>query len=251
LFSKYEDISEVKDFIWPDPQYLDFSDLIGNAKKARENGLAVLGGVWTCFFHDLCDLFGMEDYFVNMHINPEFVIQVTERVMEYYLEANKLCFEKMGDLIDIFFFGNDIGSQRDLLVSPDCFDKFILPYIIQVVNLAKQYGFPVMLHSCGAISKVIPKLIEAGIDALHPIQTKAVGMDAVSLSRYKDDLIFVGGVDTQELLPYGSAREVRDEVKRLKAIYGNRIIISPSHEALLPNVGIENVIAMAEEAIVR
>lgn len=249
VFAKYEDFSEIENFTWPTIQYLDLSDSITNAKKARENGLAVLGGVWACFFHDMCELFGMENYFVNMYANPEFTLQVTERIMEYYMEANRFCFETMGDLIDIFYFGNDLGSQLDLLISPECFDKFILPYTVQIIKLAKQYGLPVMMHSCGSISRIIPKLIEAGIDALHPIQAKAVGMNADSLSKYKNDLIFVGGVDTQELLPFGTTHQVRDEVKRLKSIFGDRLIISPSHETLLPNVGIENVIAMAQEAI--
>jgi uroporphyrinogen decarboxylase len=118
------------------------------------------------------------------------------------------------------------------------------------IELAKSYGLKVMLHSCGSISRIIPALIDAGVDAIHPIQAKAKGMDAESLAReYRKDLIFVGGVDTQELLPFKTPVEVYEEVKRLRRIFGEGFVVSPSHEALLPNVSPENVIAMRDAAM--
>ena len=69
------------------------------------------------------------------------------------------------------------------------------------------------------------------------------------MNLYKKDLVFIGGVDTQELLPYKSPEEVKIEVRRLKKIFGSNYVVSPSHEALLPNVSIENVIAMREAAV--
>jgi uroporphyrinogen decarboxylase len=101
-----------------------------------------------------------------------------------------------------------------------------------------------MLHSCGAIGKAIPDLIDAGIDALHPLQARAKGMDAQTLSQYKNDILFVGGIDTQQILPFGTPGQVRDEVKRVRSILGPGLIVSPSHEALLPNVSPENLEAM-------
>ena len=249
-FAECEDLSDVSKFPWPDPEYLDFSEAIRDAKRAREKGMAVFSGLWTMFFHDLCDLFGMENYFIKMHTDPEIVDAVTERVMHYYIEGNKMCFDAMGNLIDVFFFGNDLGSQLDLLMSPDCFRRFILPHIQKAVDLAKNRGYKVMMHSCGSINKIIPMLIDIGVDALHPIQAKACGMDADSLSKeYGRDLVFVGGVDTQELLPFGTPDDVRKEVKRLKTLFGSSLVISPSHEALLPNVSVENVLAMRDAAI--
>ena len=93
-------------------------------------------------------------------------------------------------------------------------------------------------------------LIDAGIDALHPLQAKANGMEAERLaSEFGDELVFIGGVDTQDLLPFGTPQQVKNEVRRLKKAFGQRYVVSPSHEAILPNVSVENVIAMRDAAL--
>ena len=107
----------------------------------------------------------------------------------------------------------------------------------------------VLLHSCGSIYRVIPRLIDAGVDALHPIQAQAANMDAKTLSReFKDKIVFVGGVDTQQLLPQATPGQVKDEVHRLRDLFGPNFVVSPSHESILPDVPWENVQAMAEAA---
>lgn len=240
-------VGEVEKFDWPDPRYLDFGSTLEVIDYARSRGMAVAGGMWTPFFHVLCDLFGMENYFVKMYTEPALVEAATERLLRFYMEANRRFLDLGGEKIDLFFFGNDLGSQNDLLISPDAFDRFVLPGISMTVELAKSYGLPVMVHSCGAVSKIIPRLIDAGVDALHPLQARAAGMGARELAeRFRDDLVFVGGVDTQDLLPFRPAAAVRDEVRRLIDLFGSRFIVSPSHEALLPNVAIEKVLAMRD-----
>jgi uroporphyrinogen decarboxylase len=99
------------------------------------------------------------------------------------------------------------------------------------------------------VHKLIPRFIEAGIDALHPLQALARDMDAESLARdFKGKIAFVGGIDTQQLLVHGTPDDIRAEVRRVKRLLGPNLVVSPSHEALLPNVPPENVLAMAEEA---
>ena len=95
--------------------------------------------------------------------------------------------------------------------------------------------------------KAIPDMIEAGIDGLHPIQAIAAGMNAENLAeKFRDKIVFVGGVDTQVLLREGTAKQIKDDVRRLKRLFGNNFIVSPSHEAILPDVPPENIAAMAE-----
>lgn len=249
VFADCEDVKAVEAFDWPDPAYLDFSSTLANIEAARRQGLAVFGGLWCPFFHIACDLFGMENYFIKMHTHPAVVEAVTEHIVAFYLAGNKRCLDLMADKLDAAFFGNDFGSQRDLLISPRAFQKFVLPSFKRLIAQMKSYGLKVVLHSCGSIAKVIPSLLEAGMDALHPLQARAAGMEAEHLARqFRGDLIFIGGVDTQDLLPFGTPEEVRREVRRLKNIFGEGFIVSPSHEALLPNVNIENMLAMSEEA---
>ena len=146
------------------------------------------------------------------------------------------------------FFGNDFGTQLDLFVSPEHFRKFVLPSVKRLIAVGKKYHKKIMLHSCGSIYRVIPDLIDAGVDIIHPIQAKAAGMSAAELAQYKNDLAFVGGIDAQGLFVNGSPKDIKEEVKRVREILDPSIVISPSHEEILPNVPAANIKAMAEEA---
>ena len=249
IFAECDDVSEIEAFDWPDPEYIDLESILHESQYARQMGLAVFGGMWCPFFHVLADLFGMENYFCKMHTNPDVVHAATERVVDFYERANRKVLKATGEYLIAGFFGNDLGSQLDLMISPECFDKFLYPYLKRIITTIREAGLKVAMHSCGAVDRIIPRLINAGVEILHPLQARAKGMDAQHLaSEYKRDLIFLGGVDTQALLPFGSAQQVYDEVLRLRGVFGEGFIVSPSHEALLSNVPYENVIAMAEAA---
>ncbi len=159
-------------------------------------------------------------------------------------------FARTGDLIDAFFFGNDFGTQLNLLVSPDSFREFVFPYFRQLTDLGHRHGLQVILHSCGSIYKVIPDLIDLGVDALHPLQARAATMNAELLARdFAGKIAFMGGIDTQHLLVHGDPESIKEDVRRVKELLGPCLIVSPSHEAILPNVPPRNIEAMAEAAI--
>ena len=245
-FAETEDVKEVEKYPWPDVKYLDFTDMYNVIDTFQDK--MVMTGMWCPFFHLLHDFFGMENYFIKMYTDPDVVQAVTERMVDFYLQANAKWFDIIGDRMDAIFFGNDFGSQLDMLVSPEMFAKFIMPSFRKITAQAKTRGYKVVLHSCGAIESVIPQLIDAGVDCLHPIQAKARNMDAVSLARkYGNDIVFMGGVDTQDLLPFGTPEQVYDEVMRLREIFGPNFIVSPSHEAM-PDTPPENMEAMAKAA---
>lgn len=216
---------------------------------ARKRGLATFSGAWAPIWHQLTDFFGMEECFVKMYSDPDLITTVMEKMTEYYLATNKDLFEKYGELIDVMFFGNDMGSQLDCMISPDMFRELIFPYYKKLIDQAKGYGKKIALHSCGAINKIIPDIINLGVDILHPIQAKATNMEADKLQEnYGGQIIFMGGVDTQDLLPFGSIEDIEKQVIRLRKIFGKRYICSPSHEALLDNVSAEKLLAMSKMA---
>ncbi len=248
-FADTEDVAEVDRYPWPDPKYLDFTDVY--AAIDRHQDKAVFTGLWSCFYHIVADFFGMENYFIKMYENPAVVEAVTERVVDFYVAANDKFFAGLGDRADIMFFGNDFGTQRDLMISPELFRKFVLPSVKRLVAVGKKYDKIVMIHSCGSIYRVIPDLIDAGVDVIHPIQAQATGMDAHSLALYKNDLAFLGGIDAQSFFVNATPAEIEAEVRRVRDILGPNIVISPSHEEILPNVPPANVLAMARAAHTR
>jgi len=249
VFAEATSVAQVDAFAWPDPADLDFGGVMAQLDRARAHGLYVLSGMWSPFFHVVADFFGMENYFVKMYTDPAVVDAVTAHVVGFYLAANELFFAQAGGRVDAFFFGNDFGSQLDMLISPRLFERFVLPSFRRFTAQGKSHGCKVVLHSCGAIERTIPALLDAGVDALHPLQALAKGMDAETLARkYRGDVVFIGGVDTQQLLPFGTPDQVRAEVRRLRQVFGPQFVVSPSHEALLPNVSVANLKAMAEAA---
>jgi len=246
-FADCEDPRAVEDFPWPDPSKPVFDACLQALRDAGPFYRA--SGMWTCFYHNVMDLFGMEDYMVKMYTHPAVVHAVTDRVCQFYYDVNERFFPLAGSEVDAFFFGNDFGTQLDLICGPAQFDEYILPWFRRFTEQGHRFGKQVILHSCGAIHRVIPRLLDAGVDCLHPLQALARDMDAGTLARdFKGKVCFLGGVDTQQLLVHGTPRDIRAEVRRLRGLLGPRLIVSPSHEALLPNVPPENVAAMAEAA---
>ncbi len=172
-----------------------------------------------------------------------------EHLCHFYLEANEKFYMQSDGLIDALFFGNDFGSQNDLLIAPEQFEDFFLPWIKKFVEQAHSFNLQAVLHSCGSIFRIIPQLIEAGVDALHPIQSRAGNMNAINLAEsFKGKIAFIGGIDTQEILTNGSPEQVYEETLSVKKMLGNNIIIGPAHEVLMPDVPFENMRAMCKAA---
>lgn len=247
VFRDTTDPKEVDSIPWPNPDYLDFSEVVEALRGLGDVYRA--SGMWCSFFHVVADFFGMENYFVKMYTDPAVVDAVTQRVCEFYLEANRRFFDAVGGEMDAFFMGNDYGTQLDLIISPEMIDRFVMPYTRELIRQAKARGYQVSHHCCGAVHKMIGRFIDAGVDGVHPLQALARDMDAQTLARdFKGRVAFIGGIDTQHLLIHATPEQVKSEVRRVKKLLGPCLVVSPSHEAILPNVPPENIVAMAEAA---
>lgn len=238
-------IADLDKIEWPDAKYLNFSATINKLQSVGD--YYRLSGFWSPFFHDLTYLLGTEDLLIKMYTVPDLIKEILNRLCNFYYEANELFYQEAGDLIDGMFFGNDFGSQNDLLIAPEQFSDFFLPWIKKFSEQAHQHGYQSILHCCGSIYRIIDQLIEAGVDCIHPIQAGAKNMDAEYLAKnFKGKISFMGGIDTQHLLPEGTPEQIITEVQRVSKLLGPNIIIGPSHEALMPNVPFSNVKAISE-----
>ena len=169
--------------------------------------------------------------------------------MLFRSKANEIFYEATKGQLDAVLIGNDMGSQRGLMLSPQCVRDFIIPGSRKLIEQAHSYGLKVIYHSCGSIVDVIPDLIEAGVDVIHPIQALAAGMEPANLKeKFAGKVSFCGGVDTQDLLVNGTPEMVRAKVRELRTLFPTGLILSPSHEAIMQDLPPANIHALFEEA---
>ena len=247
FFENYTDPlkDDIGAFNWPDPaKHMDPEECRKVVEEIPE-GYTRMGVLWSAHFQDIYSAFGMEKAFVKMHKYPDIFNAVHERIVDFYLKANKIFYEATKGMLDAVLIGNDFGGQKRLMVSPENIRKFAMPGAKKLVDQAKSYGLKVIYHSCGSIFEALPELIDLGVDAIHPIQALATDMEPEKLKQhYGDKVSFCGGVDHQELLVFGNPKQVIERVRELKKIFPTGLIISPSHEAILPDIAPENVKAL-------
>lgn len=245
FFEDYSDPSKIDDFPWPDPKkYIDIEECRRLVDEAPE-GKVLMGVVWSSHYQDACAAFGMEEAMIKMLLEPEMFRVVIDRIVDFYLEANEIFYKATEGKLHAVLIGNDLGSQTGLLLSPDNIRDFVLGGTKKLVEQAHKYNLKVVHHSCGAIHDIIGDLIETGADVIHPIQALATGMEPDRLkAEFGDQVSFCGGVDAQHLMVNGKPEEVGTKVAELKSIFPTGLILSPSHEAILPDVPPENVEAL-------
>ncbi len=247
FFEDMTDPALVDSFPWPDPEeHIDFHECRRIVREAPDD-MARMAIMWAAHFQDSCSAFGMENALTTMFTAPEMYQAVIDRITKFYLDCGEIFYEATKGYLDAVLIGNDFGSQTRLMVDPDSLRQYVFPGTKQLVDQAKSYGLMVVHHSCGSIYPIIDDLFSLGVDAIHPIQAKAQDMNAEKLSHeFGDHGSFFGGVDAQYLLVEGTPEEVREDVARLKRCFPTGLVISPSHEAVLPDTKPENIEALFE-----
>jgi len=197
-------------------------------------------------------LYRNDNFFMLLASQPQRAHDFLDRVVEIHLAKLEKFLGAVGPLIDIIVFGDDLGMQTGPQISPRMYREFFKTRHQQMWRRAKQLAdVKVMLHSCGGIRELIPDLIEAGLDAVNPVQISCAGMEAGALkAEFGKDLVFWGGgCDAQWVLPQESPenvrRHVREQIRRLRG--GGGFVFQQVHN-ILANVPPENVVAMLEAA---
>ncbi len=235
---------------WPDPLSFDHgnfkSKLLANP-HVYEKAVCLPGGNP---FEIYCWMTGLEEAFINTLVNPELVKCALAHITGFFEKKLEFSMKEAGELIDIVFMADDLGSQNGLLMSRDSYCEIIQPFHRKLADCAKRINpnVKIMFHSDGAVFDILPDLIDAGIDIHEAVQTDAAGMDPERLkSTYGDKLCFHGAISVQALLPYSNAAKVQEESERLVKILGRNggYIPAPAH-AIQTGTPPENVFAMME-----
>jgi uroporphyrinogen decarboxylase len=156
-------------------------------------------------------------------------------------------FDAAGDLMDISFIGNDFGSMNGPIMGEATFRRFFLPHLKRLVDLGHDHGLKVMMHCCGGFAPLIPAMIEIGLDGLQALQPSARGMAPVELkATFGDRILMNGCIDTQFVLIQGTPELVRTRTREVLEVMmpGGGYVASPSHDYVLPETPIENILAL-------
>ncbi len=220
------------------------------ALKVRETGRAIAaasqlsGGI----LEQASWIMGHEEFFVGIASDDKFADEVLASIFEIQYYATVKLLEEIGDLLDVFVYGDDLSGQEHPLVNPEWAKRHLAPHQRKLFDKVKSMSnAKVFYHSCGAARPWIPYLIDIGVDILNPVQVSASGMDTAGLKRdFGADLVFWGGAcDSQRTLPFGTPDEVRAEVrKRIDDLApGGGFVFANIHN-IQDGVPPENIVAM-------
>jgi uroporphyrinogen decarboxylase len=247
-----KNLSYVSSFDWPEYLDEDFNDLKNKAQKLyNETEYAIVANLCIHIFAAGQWLRGFDNFMMDLVINKPLAHYLLSKLTEAYLSRIDNYLDAVCNYIQIILVNDDLGTQRGLQLSPELYCEMIKPYHRKVWQYIKNKSKkPLLLHSCGSIYELIPDLIEAGVDALNPIQVTAANMDTKKLKKEfgKDLTFWGGGCDTQTILARGTPADVRKEVrKRVEDLSkGGGFVFCQVHN-IQANIPPQNILAMYEE----
>jgi uroporphyrinogen decarboxylase len=217
----------------------------------RDNDRVVCIGTLSNLFMICAYLRGMENFLADLAFNQKLVEHLVGEVGEFSLEFNRRELESIGDDAEYYGTWDDVAGQTGLMFSPVQFKKYFLPIYRKLIENNKKRSLYFGWHCCGSVHEVLPMMIDAGIDVFDVVQTSAKDMDLENVYRlYGKDVCLHGGLDVQKLLVEKTEKEIRQEIRKVKDLWGTRggIILAPSHETL-PDTPVENILAIYEELL--
>lgn len=259
---------DIEDFTWPNPDDFDYNVMVEVLKKipddkakridlkygVMQNGKSreecAESGPWIPLLCTLFDLFGFEEALVKLSLEPKLMQAAVNKIQQFTLEFTRRSLEATKGLADILYYGDDFATQKGMMISPEQWRRFLKPTYRKVFELAKSYGLKVWFHSCGTFRQVLPDLVECGMDVWETVQVHLKGNEPEVLkAEYGKDLAFYGAISTQTTLPHGTPEDVRAEVReRIRVLGKGGGYICGSDHGILPDVPIDNVLAMLDEA---
>jgi uroporphyrinogen decarboxylase len=233
------------------PGPIDGKKLSEGAKRLRAGtDRAIIGLFGGNLFEVGMFLYRNDRFMMLLASEPQHAHRFLDKLMEIHLANLERFLTAVGEHIDIILFGDDLGMQTGPMMSPQMYCEFFKPRHKLLWNRAKELAdVKVMLHCCGGVRELLPHLIEAGLDAINPVQISCKGMDAAELkTEFGSEITFWGGgCDTQDVLPNGSPQQVAEHVKKQVGTLspGGGFVFQQVHN-ILANVPPENIVAMLD-----
>ena len=238
-----KDLDAYPHYQFPDPYHPHLMDLVKETVEEYQGQYFVLASHHTALFERAWALRGFENALMDFIINPQFTEELYDRITEYQVVLARR-FVSQG--IDGVRVGDDYGTQQGLIMKPDLWRKVIKPRLKRIWAVYQAANIPVIHHTCGNVRDILDDFVEMGLNVLHPIQPMAMSLAEVG-NRYSNSLSFYGGIDTQQILPYGTPEEVAQSVQDCIEFLGHRggYIISPA-QAIMEDVPSANIQALIQ-----
>lgn len=244
-------------YAWPEldpPEYLarlrqQAEHMVQNTGYALTGSAIIGGGI----FEQAATLMGFESFLVALLRAPAFADRLLDQITDFYVASCNDYLDQVGEFLDVFVYWDDICSQNGWLISPALYRRLVKPKQRRLVEAIKaRTAAKVFYHGCGAVTEQIPDLIDIGVDIINPVQVSARGMDTRHLKQAfgRDVVFWGGGVDTQHVLPFGTPRQVADEVKRRidDLAPGGGFVFAAVHN-IQAGVPPENIVAAFDTAL--
>ena len=211
-----------------------------DTKVANTEDLAIILGILGPFTMMTWYLMDFESFALTMYNDPEMIHEINESFLNWTLEVIQLALQEGG--VDCVQISDDWGSNNALLISPEDFRQFFIPYFKRMVEGIKALGIPVIMHNDGRLWDILDDLVDCGIDGLHPIE-RAAGMDLKKVKeRYPGKLTPIGNVNNKVTMTSPNPDDVRREVMECIRAAGKNggYIISTDH-SIHDMIPVENV----------
>ena len=233
------------------PGPIDSRELSEGAKRLRAGtDRAIIGLFGGNLFEVGMFLYRNDQFMMLLAAEPQHAHRFLDKLVEIHMANLERFLAAVGEHIDIILFGDDLGMQTGPMMSPKMYCEFFKYRHKLLWNRAKELAdVKVMLHCCGGVRELMPHLIEAGLDAINPVQISCSGMAAAELkAEFGSELTFWGGgCDTRDVLPNGTPQQVAEHVKQQVGTLrpGGGFVFQQVHN-ILANVPPENIAAMFE-----
>jgi uroporphyrinogen decarboxylase len=259
--ARFGSVAEIEaNYQWPQPDWWDYSTIAEQARGWEHHPIRAGGSEPFLTYKELR---GEVQAYIDLKRNPEIVHYCLDKLFGLAYENTRRMLEQLRPAtpgsslppsafvlrtspLVLCYISEDLGSQQGLLIAPAHIREFLLPRMRRMVELARSHDAVVFHHDDGAIARILPDLIELGIQILNPVQWRTAGMDRAMLkSTWGNRVVFHGAMDNQRTLPFGTVEDIRAEVQEnIRTLgAGGGYILAPCHN-LQPITPVENVLAL-------
>ena len=246
-----DDWAKLDEFIekLPDPENDPQIDaLMERAEEIRSENIYMLFGWWGFMFERPWGILGMERLLTDYHLEKENVHRLNSALCDLQCAYVRRAASELQP--DGFWTSDDLGHQTQPMMGPEIFDEMIKPYYDKMGRTLRELNLHWWLHSCGNNTPLLPSLIDAGVDVLHPVQKHAMDEIAVA-GEFGDRLSFLVGIDVQQIIRLGTPEDVRAEVRHLIDTFdrpGGGMCMGAGN-VMLHGTPFENIEAYLDEAL--